>query len=723
MEDILRSSDLELRDLTQERPQLIDAASDRKTGVTLVKWLGGGGMAAIFLAEFDPRTAEAKVLSPATPSRLAIKILKPSMQEEADRSNFDAVDVFVRESVALGRMMKRKPLSDFVVRFFGAGRTKVDVKGRVRVLPWLAIEFVDGGREGVTLTERVRLAPGEGIPPARAQRLMTGVIEGVSALHQEGILHRDLKPDNVLVSGAGEGEIPKLADCGIARVDGLFRTVAAVTPAYGGPEQKLSRYGERNPLIGTWTDVHALAALAWFLLGGEQWSQGDNDSAFQGGRRRSLLTAPRLHSAFLADPALLEQLDAVIARGASQRLPSVVMSASGARPYLDEAQRLFPSMFLGEERYPTAAAFGAELLPLLERVASAWEALRMTEDRAALAFRKVAMATRRASSVPLSDNREFGLMGDAEADSSLRAALLSPALPSGAVFRPDGKVLVRFGVRLLYFVGDKPHRVALMAEHRELVAASRWLVRGPIGGFALIGPAHVLLIRGSSFVRMDLPSRRDGGLVGEIQAVISGGPIFGVVTAAPSEGPGSAELWTSTDGVSWSAPRVVALGGEAYSASSSPAGVLVVGSHRGAKGRARLLPTNPRADGESLAVNDRPPLRAALMGPEGEGWAAGWGFVLSFRQGAVSVELVEERGAPASMGFDPLGVPWLVTDHAVMRRHVESGTPLWKTYYRREDDRPALIAVGFTPEGARVLDERGNGVHIRPVDLDAWGNA
>src|SRR5215218_465716 len=213
MEDMLRSSDLELRDLTQGRPQLVDAASDRRIGITLVKWLGGGGMATIFLAESDPRMAEVNVLSPATPSRLAIKILKPSMQEEADRSNFDAVDVFVRESVALGRMMKRKPLSENVVKFFGAGRAKVEVKGRVRSLPWLAIEFVDGGAEGVTLTERVRLAKGDGIAPVRALRLMLGVIEGVSALHQEGILHRDLKPDNVLVTGVGESEMPKLADC------------------------------------------------------------------------------------------------------------------------------------------------------------------------------------------------------------------------------------------------------------------------------------------------------------------------------------------------------------------------------------------------------------------------------------------------------------------------------------------------------------------------------
>jgi eukaryotic-like serine/threonine-protein kinase len=259
---------------------------------------------------------------------------------------------------------------------------------------------VDGGAEGVTLTERVHFAA-EGIDPSRALHLLRGVIEGVSALHQEGILHRDLKPDNVLVTGSVDQEMPKLADCGIARVDGLFRTVAAVTPAYGGPEQKLSRYGERNPLIGTWTDVHALAALAWFILGGEQWCAGDNDPAWQRGKRRGLLTAPRLHPAFLNDAALLDQIDAVIARGASQRLPAKVLGSPGAEPYLNEARRLYPSMFAGEERYPTAAAFGEALIPLLERVISSWETARETEDRASLAFQVVAIAGRRAPDAPL----------------------------------------------------------------------------------------------------------------------------------------------------------------------------------------------------------------------------------------------------------------------------------------------------------------------------------
>src|SRR4029079_17769817 len=222
----------------------------------------------------------------------------------------------VRETVALGRMMERKPPTEFVVGYYGCGHADVEVGSgsgsssrrssdqtdvEIRRLPWMALEFIDGGLEGVTLTQRVNRAAGEGIDPNRALRLLRGIIEGVTALHAEGILHRDLKPDNVLVTGPIDDETPKLADCGIARVDGIAATAAAMTLTYGEPEQLLSKPGESNPLVGPWTDIHALSAVIWFILGGEHWCRGESDTGWRRGFRRSLLTAPRVHPAFHAD--------------------------------------------------------------------------------------------------------------------------------------------------------------------------------------------------------------------------------------------------------------------------------------------------------------------------------------------------------------------------------------------------------------------------------------
>src|SRR5690606_20887067 len=162
-------------------------------------------------------------------------------------------------------------------------------------------------------------------------------------------IHRDLKPENVLVAGPVDAEIPKLADCGIARVEGVATSLAALTPAYAGPEQFLSRPPpERNPLVGPWTDVHALAAVLWFLLGGACWCRGMVDQDWHRGVRRSLRTASYPHDALLHAPRLLDRLDAVLARAAAPRLPPEAMRAaemSGlAEDYLPDAQLRFPSM-------------------------------------------------------------------------------------------------------------------------------------------------------------------------------------------------------------------------------------------------------------------------------------------------------------------------------------------------------------------------------------------
>ncbi|WP_437796330.1 protein kinase domain-containing protein [Sorangium sp. So ce693] len=109
-------------------------------------------------------------------------------------------------------------------------------------MPWIALEHVEGSNAGTTLAERIELAGEGGVDPVRVHRLARGMIEGVRVLHRLGVIHRDLKPNNVFVAGPVDVETPKIADCGIARVEGLrLATVQAMTPGYGAPEQSLSR--------------------------------------------------------------------------------------------------------------------------------------------------------------------------------------------------------------------------------------------------------------------------------------------------------------------------------------------------------------------------------------------------------------------------------------------------------------------------------------------------
>ena len=85
------------------------------------------------------------------------------------------------------------------------------------------------------------------------------------------------------------------------------------------------------------------------------------------------------------------------------------------------------------------------------------------------------------------------------------------------------------------------------------------------------------------------------------------------------------------------------------------------------------------------------------------------------------------------MALDLVGVPWLVCERAVLRRHsvttasslapaghAPQGGPVWRTYYRRDPSAPSLVAIGFTPDGARVLDVRGGGASIVPRDIELW---
>lgn len=722
----LRSSDDELRDLAADHPALVEARSGQFTGVTLQRCLGTGGMSTVFYAELDPARRSSD-LSPLSPRRLAIKFTKPSTERQLAKMNVDPLSIYVREVAALGRVMERKPPSEFVLGLYGSGSASVEVAGSPpRLLPWLALEYIDGGKEGATLTERVQRSL-DGVDPVRAFRVVSGLIEGARALHGEGIIHRDLKPDNVFLSGPVDSETPKLADCGIARVDGLVGgTIAAMTPAYGGPEQMLSawRPSERNPLVGPWSDVHALAAVVWFVLAGEEWCRSEVDQGWHAGERRSLRTSQhRLHVGFAAHGALLDRLDLALRRGASHRLPAPAWALPGAADYERIARARFAgSLFSGLERPADVDGFASEILPILAEFKDLWATRAARENKAATAFRPTHVlslgdADAAAPGVQYVEVAPRGIRGTDAAP-----AELARASPGGAVFQADGKVLARFGDRLLYFVDDRPHKVAAPAEMLDRVETSRWLVRGPGGGYALVGPGHVVLVRGGRFSSMPALARPEGGEVGEIVAVVGEGRVFGVVTAETDDSNGGPELWRSVDGSRWQGPVVLPINGLPLAVADGPYGLLVAGCSANRKrARALFLGTDDQARVFTAGVNERTsPLSLALCSAGREAWGAGAGLVLRFDGGPPAEEAVETAAEPVALALDLVGVPWMLTAREVLRRHVDGAQASWRRLYAREPSRPALVALGFSADGVHVLDEMGGGVRLTPRDIDAW---
>jgi serine/threonine protein kinase len=117
--------------------------------------------------------------------------------------------------------------------------------------------------DGPSLADLVRSGP---LPPAEAVRLTRGAAEGVAYAHAHGILHRDLKPHNVLVDPEGR---PRVTDFGLVRRLGESDQLTAEgqvlgTPSYMAPEQARGDQAAYGPA----TDVYGLGAVLYHLLTG-----------------------------------------------------------------------------------------------------------------------------------------------------------------------------------------------------------------------------------------------------------------------------------------------------------------------------------------------------------------------------------------------------------------------------------------------------------------------
>jgi serine/threonine protein kinase len=319
---------LEVRDIFLG--QVLPSALQPGVSYQLEHKLGEGATAVAYLAKRQGLGGEWPAV---------IKIIQPHIVKDSGER---ALTIVTKEAVALGRLNERMPPSPFVVRLLDTGSLPFKSSGKQLDLPWIALEYVYGGVEGTTLFERVRYSvreTGFAFDPTRAARLVQALAKGMDEIHTVGVVHRDAHPGNVLCCGAGETELFKVSDFGIARPTGLSATfgVAVGTPGYMAPEQ----YEERGN-VGPWSDLFSLAAIVFYVLTGERLFEGRTAAATAASvvapTRRSLLDVPTLAFELRERDAACLAIDLALARATSMNF---------------------------RERPPTGKAFAESLLPWL----------------------------------------------------------------------------------------------------------------------------------------------------------------------------------------------------------------------------------------------------------------------------------------------------------------------------------------------------------------------
>ncbi|MGW4241272.1 Stk1 family PASTA domain-containing Ser/Thr kinase [Nocardia sp. NPDC004722] len=207
-----------------------------------------------------------------------------------------------------------------IVAVYDTGEAEIDGGP----LPYIVMEYVDGD----TLRDIVR---GKGpLPPRRAMEVIADVCAALDFSHRNGIVHRDMKPANIMINRAGA---VKVMDFGIARAIADSSNPMTQTAAVIGTAQYLSPEQARGEQVDARSDVYSVGCVLYEILTGEPPFTGDSPVAVAYQHVRE-------------DPRLPSQ----VYQGVPRELDSVILKAMSKNP---------------ANRYQTAAEMRADLIRVL----------------------------------------------------------------------------------------------------------------------------------------------------------------------------------------------------------------------------------------------------------------------------------------------------------------------------------------------------------------------
>ncbi|WP_337926641.1 Stk1 family PASTA domain-containing Ser/Thr kinase [Nocardioides panacisoli] len=183
--------------------------------------------------------------------------------------------------------------------------------------PYIVMEYV----EGRTLRDVLR--EGRKILPERALEITSGVLAALDYSHRAGIIHRDIKPGNVMLTPAGD---VKVMDFGIARAMSDAATSMTQTAAVVGTAQYLSPEQARGESVDSRSDVYSAGCLLYELLTGQPPFVGDSAVAVAVQHVREPATPPSHLDADLPD-----SVDAIAMKALTKRIDERYQSAAEMR--------------------------------------------------------------------------------------------------------------------------------------------------------------------------------------------------------------------------------------------------------------------------------------------------------------------------------------------------------------------------------------------------------